>query len=117
MTRAWQEQRRNWRELELRDAQDAEIHGDKVYSPPADTREGKERKERRGQIEKAGKLTERWDMMRECKRFLEENSEKWERRTSQEGKKNREGGEADKAGNGREEEEEVWQGWKQEAEC
>ena len=44
-------------------------------------------------------MTERWEMMRECNRFLEENREKWERRTSQEG------GEADKAGNGREEEE------------
>ena len=32
-------------------------------------------------------MTERWEMMRECKRFLEENSEKWERRTSQEGKR------------------------------
>ena len=32
-------------------------------------------------------MTERWEMMRECKRFLEENSGKWERRTSQEGKR------------------------------
>ena len=87
MTRAWEEQRRNWRELEPRDDEDAEIYGDKVYSPPADTREGKERKERRRQTEKAGKLTERWGMMRECKKFLEENSEMWERRTVQEGKR------------------------------
>jgi hypothetical protein len=86
MTRAWEEQRRNWRELEPRDDEDAEIYGDKVFSPPADTREGKEREERRRQTEKAGKFTERWGMMRECKKFLEFNSERWERRTVQEGK-------------------------------
>ena len=73
--------------MEIGDEQeDAEIYDDKVYSPPADTREGKERRKRREKIEKAGKLAERWKLMRECKLFLEENGEKWEGRKKEEGK-------------------------------
>ena len=78
----------NWRDVETSDEQeDGEIHDDKVYSPPADTRKEKEKKERREKIEKASKLTERWQLMRECKQFLEKNSGNWERRTKEEGKR------------------------------
>ena len=74
--------------MEARDEKEEnEIHWDRVYSPPADTREGKEKKARREKVEKAGKLEERWQMMRECKLFLEENSGTWERRTEEERKR------------------------------
>ena len=32
----------------------------------------------------AGKLTESWSLARECKKFLEENTEGWMRRTREE---------------------------------
>ena len=59
ITEAWQEQKRFWRDVEKGDDQEAERYGDKIYSPPADTREGNEKKERREKVEKAGKLRER----------------------------------------------------------
>lgn len=62
----------------------SEVHHGKVYSPPADSREGNEKRARSEELEKAGKLEEKWRLIRECKMFLEENSGTWKKRTEEE---------------------------------
>ena len=39
---------------------------------------------RREKIKKVGKLTSRWELLRECKKFLEEKSQVWEKRSREE---------------------------------
>ena len=55
-----------------------------VYSPTEDTVEGKQKMKRREKIKKAGKLTSQWELLRECKKLLEENSQVWEKRSREE---------------------------------
>ena len=49
-----------------------------------DSEEGREKMKRRDKLLKAAKLTESWSLARECKKFLEEITEGWMKRTREE---------------------------------
>ena len=66
---------------------ETEVHFGMVYSLPSDTKEGKERKAKRVRLQTAKKLERHWSLMRECRKFIEENSDAWERRAKWESKR------------------------------
>ena len=50
-----------------------------VLSPKNDTEVGREKMRRSLMFKKAGKLTESWKLLRECKKFIEEYNEGWKK--------------------------------------
>ena len=94
MRKAWERSRGNWRQRRpSEEPQSSEIvdpEDQMIYSPEKDTEEGKEKEERRKKLKSAENLKRNWLIIRECKAFLTENEEKWEKRTRDEIRKIRE---------------------------
>ena len=57
------------------DESDAEEYFGRIYSPTEDIVEGKEQQTRTAKIHKAGKLSKNSELLRECWKFLEKNSQ------------------------------------------
>ena len=55
-----------------------------MLSPKNESKEGREKLRRREKAQKAGKLSESWKLLKECQKFLTENSGVWQARTKEE---------------------------------
>ena len=78
----WSRQRGNWRlrqEVEKDPLLDS-CQG-KVLSPKNDSEEEREKLKSRKMFLKARKLTESWSLAKECRKFLEDNTKGWMKRT------------------------------------